>query len=581
MSSHRKSDGKKPASLERRVREFERHVVEKIDVRDTHSARKAAKRTWLIELKSVVIWCGLWLLLTLAALFARGAWPFDETRVLGIAWEMWSQHRFAAPVLNGEPQLYPPLFFWLVHLGWLAFGVSEWWARLVGPIGALTSLFLVQRVARLLWHSEQEVARYAPLIMLGMLALALMVGTTSPDTWTLALVLLSYWGLLIRWRGDMRAWIMFGVGLGFGALNAGLIVLAYVLPVALVAPLWARAPRPQWKYWYVDLFKSLALAAALFGVWLAAAGAAEGTPYVVRLLAHAWDGTPLALFARQQPWWWYALLAPVAFLPWSVMPLVWMRLWYIRREPMEDGFVLCLLWIVLSLLVLSVLPVKQAQFLLPLLPAGALLTARLLFGRALLTVYQDKALAGMAVPLLILGGVQMALPRLPRVPFLPALLWEQSSLLGLAIMGIGIASAWLPLKDVRRRVSDISALCTMLVVFVVIGVASQFDKLYPVSQAGQVMAQIQARGQPLAHVGEYRGEFQFAARLATPLAIVGPAYAERWAAEHPTGVLIAYLDAWQPRFSDGSAPLFDAPFQDGRLRFYSAQQILASPRTGN
>src|SRR6185436_5670448 len=185
-----------------------------------------------------------------------------------------------------------------------------------------------------------------------------------------------------------------------------------------------------------------------------------------------------------------------------------------------------------SLLLLSLLPVKQPQYLLPLLPACALLAARFLFGRDLLTVYDDKALAGMAVPLLILGGVQMALPRLPRVAFLPSILWEQSSWLGLAIMGVGIASAWLPLKDVRRRVFDIAALGVLLVTFVLLGVATQFDKLYSLSQVGPVLSQAQANGQPLAYVGDYRGELQFHARLKNPVAIVTPAYAEAWAAEH-------------------------------------------------
>src|SRR5688500_12208570 len=141
MTSHRKSDHD-AASLHERVREFEQHIIEKIHVPDTHAARKAAKREGLTELKFIAAWCGLWMLLVIATFLARGAGPPDETRLLGIAWERWAQPPFSVPVLTGEPEPHPPFFFWLIHLGWLGFGVTEWWARIVGPLGALASLFV-------------------------------------------------------------------------------------------------------------------------------------------------------------------------------------------------------------------------------------------------------------------------------------------------------------------------------------------------------------------------------------------------------------------------------------------------------
>ncbi len=576
MSTHRKHEDR-GSTQDKRVREFERRVVEKIHVKDTHTARAAVKREWIVGLKAVAVWGGVWLLFALATLFARDAWPPDETRVLGIAWEMWHQHAWSVPQLNGEPALHPPLFFWLVHLAWLGAGVTDWAARAVGALGALASLFIVQRLARLLWPQERDVIRYVPLLLLGTFAFALIATAALPDTWTLTFMLLALWALLIQWRhADMRAWLLLGFALGAGALTAGFIVLVYVLPVALTAPLWARAPRPRWSYWYLDLVKAVVLAGVVVALWLAALGTTVGAPTIVRWLAHAWEGTPLAVFARQQPWWWYALLVPIVFLPWSVFPLVWMRLWHIRREPLEDGFVFCLAWLVLPVLLLSTLSVKQPQFLVPLLPAGVLLTARLLLGRALHDVYRDQPLGGMAVPLLALGGVLMALPKLARVEFLPTLLWDQSPWLGVAIMGVGIASAWLPVRDVRRRVIDTALVSALLVVFVLLGVASQFNKLYPLAPVAEVLAQAQQRGQPVAQVGAYDGEFHFAGRLRTSLAVVEPLRAEPWALEHPDGVLVTYTNGWQPRHAGRVSPLLEAAFLDGRVRVFSAQQVLSA-----
>jgi hypothetical protein len=108
---------------------------------------------------------------------------------------------------------------------------------------------------------------------------------------------------------------------------------------------------------------------------------------------------------------------------------------------------------------------------------------------------------------------------------------------------------------------------------VLLGVASQFDKLYPMAEVGQALSQAQSRGQPIAYVGDYHGEFQFAGRLQTPLANVPPALATSWALEHPTGALLALADRWQPRVSAGTTPLLDVPFRDTRLRLYGASQL--------
>ena len=63
----------------------------------------------------------------------------------------------------------PPLLFWLFHLGWWLFGVDEWWPRLVPPLFGLANLFLVRSLARRLWPDRPEVAKTAPVVLLGFL----------------------------------------------------------------------------------------------------------------------------------------------------------------------------------------------------------------------------------------------------------------------------------------------------------------------------------------------------------------------------------------------------------------------------
>ncbi len=92
----------------------------------------------------------------LISLLIRPIMPIDETRYLAVAWEMWSRQDFWVPYLNGEPYSHkPPLFFWLMHLGWAVFGVNDWTPRLIPPLFSLFSLRLVGRFSRLLWPDLQ------------------------------------------------------------------------------------------------------------------------------------------------------------------------------------------------------------------------------------------------------------------------------------------------------------------------------------------------------------------------------------------------------------------------------------------
>ena len=67
-----------------------------------------------------------WLALVLVSLFSRSYLPIDETRYVTVAWNMFLNHDFLVPYLNGETYSHkPPLLFWLMNLGWALFGVND------------------------------------------------------------------------------------------------------------------------------------------------------------------------------------------------------------------------------------------------------------------------------------------------------------------------------------------------------------------------------------------------------------------------------------------------------------------------
>ena len=55
-----------------------------------------------------LLWTGLWAVLVAVALFFRPILPVDETRYVGVAWEMWLRDDFLVPHLNGDPYSHKP-----------------------------------------------------------------------------------------------------------------------------------------------------------------------------------------------------------------------------------------------------------------------------------------------------------------------------------------------------------------------------------------------------------------------------------------------------------------------------------------
>jgi 4-amino-4-deoxy-L-arabinose transferase-like glycosyltransferase len=566
--------------LSRRARALEKFIVEEIEIGDVHSPVTTPPVQNKIPLKSTAWWVGmkvmgtclgLWLLLIAASLFARSIWPVDETRVLGVAWEMWTRNEIVLPSLNGELiARHPPLMMWLIHIGWTFLGINDWWPRLLPALFALASFFVIGRLARLLWRENLAVGRYAPLVLMGMPLWAIYITLALPDMLLVFFTLLGWWAVLIMWRHrDMRAFLLLGTALGLGALAHGMTVYLYVLPVALLAPLWIKGNTPiVWKYWYIDIGKAALLGLVLLSIWLVPAALQGGLNYALTWFTESLVSARLDWLSSAQSWWWYLAWLPIIFLPWSIWPLLWTRLWHTRREPLSVGMTFCLTVGFSTLLVLSLIEVKQPQFLLPLLPIAALMISHLLMDDSVADIGQDHPLNGMTLPIVVLGGMLAVLPRLPRVEFLPEALWTLSPFFGVGIVIAGIALAWIPVHEFHRRVQDMVIASALLVVFGILGLGLRYDAIFRIEEGTRLLASAQAQQRPTAHVGDYAGELQFSGRLSAPLQVIEPAAADYWLMTHPDGLLVAYDHVWQSTGRDTMRPVFESPYRGHTLRIW-------------
>jgi len=562
-----------------RLRHLKDFVVEEIELASAPPTGPRVKHRdpprWWAPFRIGVAAVGLALVAIVAGLVGRGPWPGDETRFLAIAWEMWARGDLLVPRFNGVPAGAAPLYAWSVHLGWLVFDELAWWARLMPGLYMLGSLWFVARIARLLWPGQAEVTRYMPFVLLGGIYWVWSSTWFTPDFLTVFSTLFALHALLWMWRTrDLRVWMLLGVALGLGLLASGSLVLMYVLPVALLAPLWTRGtPTMPWGYWYADLAKATLLGFAIFALWAVPFAGRAGLNTLLPLLTSPIASHALELFPLERPWWWYLLLLPLLGFPWSLWPLPWLRFWDVRRKPIGNGLAFCMLWAVSTIAVLSLFPIRQPQLLLPLVPAFFLAVGWVVLDEDYAHHDQGRLASTMIFPLMLLGAALAVVPKLPRVEFLPEVLWQLSPWVGVAVIGVGVAVGWLPIPELRTRILNMAVTVVVVFALAVLAIGWQLSARYDVSAAGQVIAREQQAGKPVAHVGPYHGQFHFAGRLMQPIEVIAPEQAPAWVAAHPDGLIVSYTNGWQPRVLPGSQPLHEQPYDDSSLRIWSAASL--------
>jgi 4-amino-4-deoxy-L-arabinose transferase-like glycosyltransferase len=533
---------------------------------------------------------GAWLVLLAIALASRPLLPVDETRYLTVAWEMHQSGDWLVPHLNGETYSHkPPLLFWLINLGWLAFGVSETWGRLVAPLFGLGTLALTGALARLLWpeDADRDIAGLAPLILLGAAWWMLFSTLTYFDTLLAFFAVAGMIGLVLAARGrPIPGFLLFGTAVGFGVLAKGPAVLVHVLPVALLAPLWARRlsgtrlrPWP-WARWYVGVVLGLVLGAALALAWAFPAAKAGGPAYGNAILWGQTAGRMRESFAHSRPFWWYLPLLPALFFPWLVWPPLLRAVAGLRRG-IEPALRLCLIWFGAALLVFSLVSGKQPHYLVPEFAPFALFLARgLRAGRDRLS-RRDQVLP--AATILLLGLVLTVGPLLLdarpdlvvrwQLPAWSVDIYEEGGLVlvALAIAVLAVRTEGRP----GRNAAVVFALpASLFAVAHLLGLPAARETVDLAPAAVWIRAEEDA-GKPLAYAGEYHGEFHFLGRLRRPFEEIDYAAVPAWLASHPDGRVIA---RYRKLPSEVAPTLYRQPVRGRTLVVWGRESVAADPQ---
>jgi 4-amino-4-deoxy-L-arabinose transferase-like glycosyltransferase len=519
---------------------------------------------------SPVLLLALWLALLLLSLLTRPLLPVDETRYLAVAWEMWQRGDFLVPYLNGAPYSdKPPLFFWLIQAGWTLFGVTEWWPRCLPGLISLAVLGMTTNLAKRLWPSDALARQLASWVLFGCIVWTAFYPWVQFDLLLVLCVVIAMTGLVEASRNRRRGWLLVGLAIGGGVLSKGPVVLLQVLPMVLLAPVWLPERPRSWWGWYAGLGASVLLGAAIALAWALPAAQAGGADYREAIF---WGQTANRLvnaLDHAHPWWWYLPWLPLLCAPWLLLPWLWGPVLRALRDPHDAGVRFCMIWLLSTLLVMSVPSGKQLKYLLPLLPAFALLVARVLSqaeqdGMA----RRPRVLAGM----LALCGLLLAVaPVLVSTP--PWLASVNPFWGGMLIAGSAVLFTIKPLRAAQYP-TVVALLSSAVLGVVYLGVFRVAAPAYDLRAASRVIAAAEAAGRPVASLSAYHGQFGFYGRLTRPIEILDRGQALDWAAAHPEGYLIAYYPGREPA---DSAAVHEQSYRGGHLVIWEGRTLAADP----
>ena len=477
-----------------------------------------------------------WLILLVSALLLRPLIPVDETRYLSVAWEMWRNGDFLVPHLNGETYAHkPPLLFWLMHAGWWLFGVNEVWPRLIAPLLSLACLHLAQLLAGRLWPGKEQIAFRVPWILFGTFVWLIFYTLVQFDMLLVFCTLLGMLGLLDAGRGKASGWWLLALAMGLGLLAKGPVILLHLLPAGLLAPLWIPEKRENWGRWYGTLFLCVLGGAVMVLAWAIPAGLEGGEAYRNAIFWGQTANRVVNSFAHRQPWWWYLPMLPLLLLPWSLWPRLWKSVRRLRQVKQDRGLRFLASWILPTLVLFSLVSGKQIKYLLPLLPALALLIAWLLEGVRLRQRRLDLAVLMTGFT----GGLLLILPFLAS----ENLAWwigEISPLWGMLLLMGGVGIALLPPDFLPAGSVRIASAVVLILLCVQAALMQAAGEAYDLRQISLEVKKYQDQGRSLAYIGKYHGQFNFLGRLEAPIKRLPPREASSWARKHPQGLVVIY-----------------------------------------
>jgi 4-amino-4-deoxy-L-arabinose transferase-like glycosyltransferase len=331
-----------------------------------------------------------WGLVTLAGLglfFLRlgvpGLMDPDEGRYAEIAREMLLLKDWLIPHLNLVPYLEkPPLVYWLTSLGFTAFGLTEWAARLPSALAALAGVYLAFWLGRTLWGDDQGF--WGAMVLStcgGYVILARLLTLDMVFTFFLNLGIALGYLALSRVRPRLWPWAYLSLALAVLVKGPVALVLAGLIWIVVA---FLRGRQAAWAL--ICPVSWVLLAVVVLPWFVYVAWRIPEFPHFFLWVQHVTRYLSGVSF-HAEPWWYFGPVLLGLLLPWTGL-VPWALA---RRTSMDPGDrIFLMIWTGVILAFFSVSGGKLATYILP-----ALLPLALLVGEALAGLQsRDKSLRG-------------------------------------------------------------------------------------------------------------------------------------------------------------------------------------------
>ncbi len=474
---------------------------------------------------------------SLIGIYFRPLMIIDETRYIGVAWEMFDKHSFLVPLINGEPYHHkPPLLFWLMHIDWFIFGVNSVGARLIPLFFAMGSVILSYLIYKQLWSDDKRGASLVGWVLAGTMMYAFYSSLLMFD------VMLGFWVLLgvlgivkVINRGRWIDYLLIVIAVWFGILAKGPVVVAHLLPMYLFLHYWAGGKAS--KEIYVRGFVAVVVGICLALLWGIPAAIKGGDVYAHAIFWGQAAGRVAHSFAHQRPFWWYLPLIPILTFPWFFYSNIWKSFKdYFSKDSIDHGLRFLFVWILGTLFIFALISGKQVHYIVPEIPAFALLFTRLISTRSV-GIYSGRIIGGMY----FLVGVLFAIAPY-KIPDYMQHYVDLKAFWISAFMLVSVGVYFLLKRFVStEKITKQLAASSLVIIFVVHFVLSGYLKDQDLTSFSKEISRLQTDGLKIVHDGKYNDQFHFVGRLHQDIKVIRDKKEfKKYIKNHPNSVIITY-----------------------------------------
>jgi 4-amino-4-deoxy-L-arabinose transferase-like glycosyltransferase len=335
----------------------------------------------------VLLLAGFCAFLFFYGLGAFGLIGADEPRYAQVAREMLERHDWITPTLGGQAWLEkPPLYYWQAMLSYSVLGVTDIAARIPSAVDATLLVVSIYLFFRKFRPTVQVDAALIAATCAGTIGYARAASMDIGLAAAFTIGMLAWWA----WRESGRRLYLaiFYIFMALGTLAKG-PVAPFLAAVGVV--LFSIATRHPKLIVGTLWWPGLLLFCVVGLPWYVAVDLRNPQFFREFILEHNLARFSTNLYHHREPFWYYVPVTALALVPWIafVVAAFWesVRVWWserktVRNEPdLELQFsVFACCWLVVPVFFFSISQSKLPGYILPSVPAGAILLANYLLG---------------------------------------------------------------------------------------------------------------------------------------------------------------------------------------------------------